>query len=202
VVARRTSAKVGGRDCAVAAATPLAALLRARPGRIALRDYGSCSARPVDSSGLFVKSIRGRLNRGLDGWVYKVGPKLGTAGAADPAGPFGRGRLRQGQRVVWFYCQFAEGSCQRSLELGRRLEQGRLSVTVTGYDDTGDGRAVAGATVAAYARVRKQRAPMRRESVTTGRDGRAVLALGRGRYEIRASKRGLIPSFPMRVEID
>ncbi len=194
VVAKRTRAKVGRRSCAVAAATPLAALLRARPGPIRLRDYGSCSSRPGDGAGLFVRSIRGKLNKGLDGWVYKVGRKLGTAGAADPAGPFGSGRLRERQHVVWFYCQFANGSCQRALELRQRVEDGRLSVTVTGYDDAGEGVAIAGATVVAGEKPRTE--------ATTGADGQATVALPPGRYELRASKSGLIPSFPVKVEID
>ena len=36
--------------------------------------------------------IAGERNRGQDGWVYKVGRRAGTAGAADAAGPFGNGR--------------------------------------------------------------------------------------------------------------
>jgi hypothetical protein len=191
VLAKRTTAPIGRRGCAVAAATPLAALLRADPGPLAFHDYGSCSRRPADSSGLFVKSIRGERNRRQDGWVYKVGRKLATAGAADPAGPFGDGRLRSGDDVVWFYCrQFSTGSCQRSLAIETTVDGRELSVAVTGYDDAGDGAAVAGATVLAGDR-----------RATTGDDGKATLTLDRGSHLVHAAKRGAIRSFAKRMRI-
>ncbi|MEX1142316.1 MAG: hypothetical protein WD399_10820 [Thermoleophilaceae bacterium] len=200
VVARRASADVDGRRCAVAAATPLAALLHARPGAIGFHDYGSCSRRPVDSTGVFVEAIRGQVNDGLDGWVYKVGRRLGTAGAADPAGPFGSGRLRRGDNVVWFYCVFDEGSCQRSLELRRRRDGRQVTVAVTGYDDAGDGRAIAGARVVAVRRPVRRRSGTR-TSARTGADGRATLTLARGRYLLHAARKGLIRAFPRRVTV-
>lgn len=197
VVAARTSARVGDRRCAVAAATPLAALLRARPGRIDFHDYGSCSRRPADSAGLFVRAIRGQVNSGLDGWVYKVGRRLGTAGAADPAGPFGSGRLRRGADVVWFYCVFDDGSCQRSLELRRSVDGRQVSVSVRGYDDAGDGIAIGRARVVAVRRGRSKR----REVARTDGDGRATLTLGPGRYLLHAARRGTIRAFPKLVTV-
>lgn len=192
----RTTVDVKGRSCAVAAATPLAALVRARVGRMTLRDYGSCSQRAADGAGLFVRSIRGEANRGLDGWVYKVGRKLGTAGAADPAGPFGSGRLRPGDRVVWFYCVFDAGSCQRSLEASVTLAGRVLAVSVNGYDDSGAGVAVAGASVTA----RKVKGG--KQVAKTGADGRAPgLTLAPGEYLVRAVKRGATPSFEARVTV-
>ncbi len=193
VFAKRTTVKVGKRRCAVAAATPLAALLRAKPGRIGFRDYGTCSARPADSAGLFVKSIREYRNKGRDGWVYKLRRKLATAGAADPAGPFGSGRLRNGDRVVWFYCrQHDTGSCQRSLELQVMPGVGGLvSVTVTGYDDAGEGVPISGATVTAGS-----------AKATTNASGVARLGLAPGStYTFKARRTGAIPSFPTRIEI-
>lgn len=191
VVAKPTVAMVDGRRCAVAARTALATLLRADPGRVGFHDYGDCSGRAADSAGLFVKSIRDERNRGQDGWVYKVGRELATAGAADPAGPFGDGRLMAGQRVLWFYCrQLEAGTCQRSLEIETAVDGRRLSVTVTGYDDAGDGVAVGGAEVVAG-----------EERATTGADGGATLTLGRGGYRVHASKRGAIRSFAKRVRI-
>jgi hypothetical protein len=191
VLAKRTTARVGGRRCAVAAATPLAALLRADPGPIAYHDYGSCSRRPADSAGLFVKALRGERNRGKDGWVYKVGRKLATAGAADPSGPFGSGRLRGGDDVVWFYCrQRDSGSCQRTLEIATAVDGRRLTVTVTGYDDAGEGARIAGATVRGGG-----------ERATTDSDGRATLTLRRGSHRVHAAKRGAIRSFARRVKI-
>jgi len=191
VVPKSTVAVVDGRRCAVAARTAMAALLRADPGPIGFHDYGDCSSRAADSAGLFVRSIRGERNRARDGWVYKVGRKLATAGAADPAGPFGDGRLRAGQRVLWFYCrQLAAGTCQRSLEVDTAIDGRRLSVTVTGYDDAGDGVAVEGATVVAGG-----------ERTRTNANGRATLTLDRGGYRVYATKRGATRSFARRVEI-
>jgi len=191
VRAERTSAAVGKRTCGIAAATPLAALVRSDPGPIGFHDYGDCSRRPADSAGLFVKAIRGERNRAQDGWVYKVGRKLATAGAADPAGPFGDGRLRVGDDVIWFYCrQFSTGTCQRSLEVQTEFENGRLAVAVRGYDDSGDAIDVAGATVHAGG-----------QKATTDDGGRATLTLKRGRHDVYASKKGAIRSFAKRVTI-
>jgi hypothetical protein len=189
--AERTTVTVGKRACGVAAATALAALVRSDPGPIGFHDYGNCSRRPVDSAGLFVKAIRGERNRAQDGWVYKVGRKLATAGAADPAGPFGSRRLRAGNDVVWFYCrQFSTGTCQRSLEVATEFDAGRVTVTVRGYDDAGEGMEIAGATVHAGGK-----------TATTDGEGRATLALGRGRHEIHATKKGAIRSFGKRLTI-
>src|SRR5947209_303371 len=91
--------KVGGRKCTVGAATALAALIRSNPPKLRLRDYGSCSSHARDAAGLFVRAIGPDANKGQDGWVYKVGHRAATAGAADPAGPFGNGRLKNGSRV-------------------------------------------------------------------------------------------------------
>jgi hypothetical protein len=187
----RTTAKVGSRRCAIAAATPLAALLRSKPGPIAFHDYGSCTRKPADSSGLFVKSLRGERNRVQDGWVYKVGRKLATAGAADPSGPFGGGRLRSGDDVVWFYCrQLASGTCQRSLEISTAVDGREVTVTVEGFDDAGEGEPVAGATVRSGD-----------ERATTDGEGRAKLTLRRGSHAVHAAKRGTIRSFAKRVRI-
>jgi hypothetical protein len=188
--ARRTTT-IGRRTCGIAAATALAALVRSDPGRIGYHDYGSCSRRPADSAGLFVKSLRGQRNRGQDGWVYKVGNKLATAGAADPTGPFGNGRLRGGDDVLWFYCsEFSNGTCQRSLGVETAFGDGRLTVTVRGYDDAGRAIEIAGATVHAGGR-----------KVTTDAQGRVTLALERGRHEVFASKKGTIRSFAKRVTV-
>lgn len=197
VPAKRTTVTVKGDRCVIPAATPMASLLRTSWRRhIRFHDYGSCSLRPADSAGLFVRAIKGDVNRGLDGWVYKVGRKLGTAGAADPAGPFGSGRLRRGQQVVWFYCRFSEGSCQRSLEVEATVEGRTAKVAVTGYDDAGDGVPVGGARVVA-------RGAGGTVVRTTGADGRAELPLSAaGRYALRASKARAIPSFPERIDVD
>ena len=191
VRARGLTAKVGRRRCAVSTGTALAALLRSKPGAIRLRDYGSCSRRGRDSGQLFVRSIRSDRNRGLDGWVYKVGRKTATAGAADPGGAFGRGRLRSGARVTWFYGRQRGGSFQRTLELtAKQSGTGTVVVRVRGYDDDGRGIAIKGAEVSA-----------RGASALTDERGAALLKVPVGSYVVRASKEGLIPSFGERVTV-
>ena len=198
VAAKRTTFEVEGRDCVVPAGTAMASLLQTRwRSQVRLRDYGSCSNRPIDSAGLFVKVIRRDVNRGLNGWVYKVGRKLGTAGAADPAGPFGAGRLRSSQRVVWLYCVFVEASCQRSLEINLDVSGRSFAATVTGYNDAGEGVPIAGARITA--RVSGGTAV----AAISESDGRATLVVpATGRYVLRASKAGLIPAFPEKVDVD
>jgi hypothetical protein len=190
VAAKQVRVRVGGRRCTAGEGTALAALVRSRVGRLGLRDYGSCSTRARDSAGLFVSSIRGERNRGQDGWVYKVGNRGATAGAADPSGAFGRGRLKRGQRVTWFFCRLRDGGCQRTLGLEARVEPGAVSVTVRGYDDEGRGVPVAGATVSA--------GPV---SAVSGADGSARLALPAGRHRLVAEKDGLVRSFRERVVV-
>jgi hypothetical protein len=178
------------RRCAVGSATALAGLVRSRPGRLRLRDFGACSSRPRDAGGLFVQAIRGDRNLGQNGWVYKVGRRAATAGAADPAGPFGRGRLRAGQRVTWFYCRLRDGGCQRTLELSWRAEPGTLVASVRGYDDQAQGVPVEGATVKAGG-----------AEALTDASGEARLSLPAGRYRAVAEKPGLVRSFTERVEV-
>jgi hypothetical protein len=184
-----TSVRAGGHRCAVGRRTALAALVRSRPGRIGLRDFGACSNRPGDSAGLLVTRIGSDRNRGQRGWVYKVGRRAATTSAADMSGPFGNGRLRSGQRVTWFYCVRA-GDCQRTLEVRARPTAGGVVATVRSYDDAGDGLPVEGALV-------------RAGSVTgiTAADGRVQIALSSGTHRLVASKDGLVRSFTERVEV-
>ena len=190
VRARGVSARVGRKRCAVGGATALAALVRSRPGALGLMDYASCSRRARDAGGIYVRSIGKDRARGPNGWIYKVGHKQATAGGGDPSGPFGRGRLRGGQRVTWFYCLYRRG-CQRTLALRpRSLGGGLLAVRVRGYDDAGRGIAVGGATVSADGRV-----------ATTDASGNAQLRVSPGRHLVRASKAGLVRSFGERVTV-
>jgi hypothetical protein len=190
VGAAATTARVGRRRCAVGSATALAALIRSRPGRLRINDYGSCSRRARDAGGLYVRAIGRDRGRGQNGWVYKVGHELATAGAADPKGPFGRGRLRARQRVTWFFCVYRRG-CQRTLSLrATPIAGGVVSVRVRGYDDGAKGVAVPGATVSAGG-VR----------AVTDDLGVAVLSLRRGRHVVRASKPGSVRSFGERLVV-
>jgi hypothetical protein len=190
VKAKQVSVRVGRRSCAAGEGTALAALVRSRVGPLRLVDYGSCSARARDGAGLFVQAIGDDRNRGQNGWVYKVGRRGATAGAADPSGPFGRGRLRSGQRVTWFYCRLRGGGCQRTLELEASAEPGGVTVTVRGYDDEGKGVPVQGATVSAAG-----------VSGVTAADGAVRLALAAGRHRLVAEKEGLVRSFAERVTV-
>lgn len=190
VTAKQVSVRVGRRSCAAGEGTALAALVRSRVGPLRLVDYGSCSARARDGAGLFVQAIGGDRNRGQNGWVYKVGRRGATAGAADPSGPFGRGRLKGGRRVTWFYCRLRGGGCQRTLELQASAEPGGVAVTVRGYDDEGNGVPVEGATVSAAG-----------VSGATAADGAVRLALPAGSHRLVAAKDGLVRSFAERVTV-
>jgi hypothetical protein len=190
VTARKALVRLGRRRCAAGTGTALAALVRSHVGRLRLRDFGSCSRRPRDGTGLFVSAIGRDRNRGQDGWAYKVGRRGATAGAADPAGAFGHGRLRSGQRVTWFFCRLRGGGCQRTLEVRTRALHGGLLATVRGYDDEGRGVPIEGASVSAGA-----------ANALTGADGRARLTLGAGSYRVVAAKDGLVRSFAERVEV-
>jgi hypothetical protein len=187
--------KVAGRRCRVGGATPLSALA-ARGLRLKLRDYGRCGRRARDAGGLYVRSLAGQRERGMAGWVYKVGRRLGTTGGADPSGPFGTGRrLRDGQRVLWFWCVQAS-RCQRTLEVRPDRASAApgepLRVTVRGYDDLGRGAAVAGATVRLGA-----------ATALTDDDGTAVLTVpaAAGRLDLEAERAGMVPAFPREVRV-
>lgn len=190
VSSKAATVQVGRRHCSAGSATALAALVRSHPGKLLLHDFGSCSRRAADGAGLFVRGIRGDVNKGQNGWVYKVGRRAASAGAGDPGGPFGHGRLRAGQRVTWFYCRMRSGGCQRSLEVSVRPANGELVAKVRGYDDEGKGVPVAGATVTAGA-----------ASGQTNAAGSATLSLSAGRYSLVATKPGLVRSFAERVEV-
>ncbi|HEX8065790.1 MAG TPA: hypothetical protein VF520_04595 [Thermoleophilaceae bacterium] len=191
--AKKATVRVGGRDCAAGTGTPLAALARIDPPKLRLRDYGSCSRSPADGAGLFVRRIGGDSNRGVDGWVYKVGSKIATAGAADPSGPFGRGRLRDGARVTWFYCRLdtRTRSCQRTLAV--RVEPagpGRAAVHVRAHDDRGRSVPAEGATVRSGD-----------VTATADADGEAVLQLPPGRHRVHAERSGDVRSFSEEVDV-
>jgi hypothetical protein len=196
VTLRSRTVRVGAKRCAVARSTPLAALLGTGL-RVRLRDYGTCGRRTRDSVSLFVTQVGSDRNRGRNGWVYKVGRKAGTAGAADPAGPFGSGGLRAGDRVTWFWCVLGSAdSCQRTLEVtpasSSAAAGSALRVTVRGYDDNGRGVNVAGATVT-----------LGSASATTAADGTAMLTVpaATGRIRLGATHAGMVDAFPREVAV-
>ena len=191
------SVKVGGKRCRIAAATPLAALVATKL-KLGLRDYGSCGKRPRDAGGLYVSKVGGEREKGRGGWVYKVGRRAGSAGAADPSGPFGTGkRVRGGQRITWFWCeQDQSGGCQRTLEVRPDRTSAApgeaLRVTVRGYDDQGHGVPVGGASVR-----------LGSATAVTGADGAAVLTVpaASGRLRLQAERDGMLRAFPREVAV-
>jgi hypothetical protein len=181
----------------VLGATPLSVLVATRL-KLGLRDYGSCGRRPRDAAGLYVTKVGREREKGRGGWVYKVGRRAGTAGAADPAGPFGTGhRIHGGQRITWFWCeQDQAATCQRTLEVRPERTSAApgeaLRVTVRGYDDFGRGVPVAGATVR-----------LGSATATTGADGAAVLTVpaASGTLRLRAERDGMVRAFPRKVAV-
>jgi hypothetical protein len=191
VKAAGATARLGRKRCAVGAATPLAALLHSGLSGIRLHDYGSCSRKPADAGGLYVKRIRHDAAKGANGWVYKVGNKAGTAGAGDPSGPFGNGRLRKGARVTWFYCHMKATGCQRTLALkAKPVGGGQVKATVKAYDDFGKARPGAGATVT-----------LGNVKAKTDSRGVATLTAPRGAATVRAEMKGAVRSFAERITV-
>jgi hypothetical protein len=197
VALKARTARVAGRRCAIGSATPLSALAGTHVS-FRLKDYGACSRSARDAGALYVRQIGPDRESGRDGWVYKVGNRAGSTGGADPSGPFGTGRtLRDGQRVLWFWCvKDAADFCQRTLAVkpARRASApgAPLRVTVRGYDDNGAGVPVEGATVR-----------LGDATALTGADGVATLPApaAAGGYRVRAEKPGLVPSFAVRHSV-
>jgi len=190
------SLRVGGRRCAVGRATPLSVLAGTRL-RVRLQDYGSCGRSPRDAGALYVTQIGADRRRGPAGWVYKVGRRVGTTGAGDPSGPFGTGRrLRGGERLLWVWCVQARGeACQRTLEVSPASSTvapgAPLRVTVRGYDDSGRGVRVAGATVR-----------LGSATATTDAAGVAqVAAPASGAARLTAERAGMVRSWPRTVRV-
>ena len=193
VTAAQATVRVGRRRCVVGAGTPLAALVRSRVAKLGLHDYGSCSRRARDAGGLYVRSIGRDKAHGQDGWVYKVGQKLAPAGAADPSGPFGNGRLRSGAQVTWFYCRYDNSvhGCQRTLGVTATAPGGgAITVTVKAYDDQGRAVPAAGATVHAGS-----------ATATTDANGSATLTVAPGGYDVFADEAGRVRSQPVRTKV-
>ncbi len=188
------SVKVGGRRCAVGRATPLSVLAGTRL-KLRLQDYGACGRSPRDAGALYVTQVGPDRRGGPAGWVYKLGRRAGTNGAADPAGPFGSGKLKAGARLLWFWCVQARGAaCQRTLETSAASTAAPgapVTVTVRGYDDNGRGVPVAGATVRLGAAV-----------ATTDASGVATVAApASGSARLIAERAGMVRSWPRAVRV-
>ena len=167
------------------------------PARDGSRDYGRCGSSPRNSGQLFVYALGGERNRGQNGWEYKVNGVAGGAGAGDPSGPNGDGRLlRAGERVLWFWCEASGGGCERTLEAAPSasivVRGGSLSVTVSGYDNEGRPTPIAGAIVT-----------LGSDFASTGARGRASLIApaAPGTYTVSAHKQSLVPSFPQTIVV-
>lgn len=185
VIASPAHVRVGGRSCRVRGGSALAALAAAR------RRGGPAFSVTRDCAVPYVPRIGRFAARGPDGWVYKVGRTAPTISAGAPLRA-----IRPGARVLWFWCALGPGGCERTLEVTpavTRVAPGaRLPVTVTGYDDFGRGRRIAGATVR-----------LGSAWVRTDRRGRAVLTAPSqaGGALLRAARRGLVPAFPVPVAV-
>lgn len=191
VDAHATRVRVSRRTCAVGGATPLAGLVNSRIATLRLKDYAACSKRAADAGGLFVAGIGRDRNRGSDGWVYKVGNVLGTAGAADPSGSFGSGRLRAGARVTWYWCRVtkADGGCPQTLTVTRvSAANGTLTVRVRRYDDHGRAKPAAGA-----------RLHVGGAEAVADANGLARIAVASGTHSVWAEQPGRIRSFRVRM---
>ena len=137
--------------------------------------------------------VRNEREKGFGGWVYKVGRRTPGIGAADLSGK----RLRDGQRVTWFWCEQDDtGGCQRTLEARPERTAAApgesLAVSVRGYDDNGKGVAVEGATV-----------ELGSATAVSGPDGVAVLTVPAepGKHPLAATRDGLVRAFPVEVTI-
>ena len=200
IAAPAADVRVAGRTCTIASGTPLAALISLRhaggPG-FSLRDYGRCGGAATNSGELYVSSLGGQAGSAQNGWEYKVNGASGSTGAGDASGPMGDGRrLRSGARVLWFWCQASAGGCQRTLEVsaprGPLRPGSAVPAQVYAYDNEGRRQAAAVAIV------------------TLGTDFASADASGRasiiapstpGRYQVSASRTGLVPSFPQAIVV-
>ena len=196
VTLRARTVRVGGRRCAVGRATPLSVLAGTRLA-LRVRDYGSCGRSAAGAGSLYVLAVGPDRAAGPRGWVYKVGNRAGTTGAADPSGPFGTGRRLRGGRLLWFWCvQDRTAGCQRTLvakpERATVALGAPLRVSVRGYDDNGAGVPVAGALVRLGA-----------AQALTGADGVATVTAPAARGAVRATaeRDGMVRSFPAGVVV-
>src|SRR5207248_2011747 len=114
------------------------------------------------------------------------------AGAADPTGAFGNGRLKNGAQVTWFYCRYDNRvhGCQRTLGLTATPMSGGLQVSVKAYDDQARAVAPAGATVHAGG-----------ASAVTDASGNATLALPPGAYDVYADGAGAVRSQAVKASV-
>ena len=152
VALKARTARVAGKRCSIGRATPLSVLAGTGvPFR--LQDYGACSAGRATPARSTSAGSAPTARAGTDGWVYKVGRRAGSGGAADPGrlvrhraaaarGPAGALVLvRQGRRRL--LPADARGHARAH---ARGAGRGAL-VTVRGYDDSGAGVPVEGAVV-------------------------------------------------------
>ena len=189
VALKAAKVRVSGRTCRVAGATPLAVLARTplRP-KLRLEDFAACSRRPSEAAGLYVRGIGKEVERGTDGWVYKVGRKVPGLGAGDPAV-----KLAGGAQVLWFWCRMDAEGCQRTLAVEPSTTTAApgetVTVKVTGYDDDGRGKPAAGATV-----------HLGGATAQAGADGTATLTVPAGdRLEAWATSATAVRSFPVEL---
>ena len=170
------------RNCTVAGGTPLAAL-KASGITFGIKDFGACSRNIIDSASLYVDSVRSLAGTGMQGWSYKVNNSAGTAGAADPSGPFGAGLLKPNARVLWFWCVYdpTTYACQRNLVITApaKASLGKpFTVSVKACDDSNSCSAAANVRVSLNGG----------QSVVTASSGTVTFtASAAGKYAVTAS---------------
>jgi hypothetical protein len=165
----KTTTLFGATEPHALAATPLAALDAA--SRAAELYYHVTST----SFGNYVDQIGRYGGSGSTGWVFKVNdvsPPVG-ADAVD---------LKQGDRILWYYADFASGSGPKTLRL-TRSGKGRC-YRVVAYDDAGKPSAPPGAVLHVGGRSVK----------TQGATQGAVACVGVHRGLVRATAPGMVRS--------
>ncbi len=181
--------KVGGRRCAVAARTPLAALLDARL-KLSLRDYGACGRQAAAASGLYVRGVAGEQENGR----RRLGLQARAPDAVQRSGRPGVAHARPGAVVL---VPAGQTGCQRTLDTMTLADVGAagevLDVQVRAYDDQGKGIPAAGATVSVGDSA----------SAVADADGVAHVTLGpeTGTLDVVATAPRWVRSFPDPVEV-
>jgi hypothetical protein len=178
VSTRATRVRVEGRRCTAGDGTALAGLVRSRPGRIRLRDFGACSTRARDGGGLFVEAIRGdQAATSTQFWELGVNFADATTGGCQT-------RVHQGDEVLWVFDGFSKTHYLKLAGPGAATTGAPVTVTVTDGAGAPLSRAAVGGT-------------------ETGADGKATLSFAEaGVYRLKAERADSVRSNSISVCID
>jgi hypothetical protein len=181
-------ASVSGHRCQIGALTPLGALesLAGLRGEHGLRPSLAQFASGCAPNGIYLKALDRQAGRGYGGWCYKVGDRQPEAGVASPEAP----RLRTGDRVLFYYCEYTGEEAQDTLDFApvpaRIHTSGELHVKVYSFTTSGKRRAATGAHVRLGADV-----------AITNEAGEATVKVSSrpGVYRLHATLAGSVPAF-------